>query len=56
MTKPKPKVKREDGDTTEKTRVMPKYHQRQNNNQDQGGERQSDIITTSRATFKGEYP
>ena len=56
MTEPNPEVKKEDGDVTETASSRPQYHQRQNNNQDQGGERQSDIITTSRATFKGEYP
>ena len=56
MTEPKPKVKKEDGDTTEKTRSKPQYYQLRNNNRDQGGKRQSDIIATPRATFKGECP
>ena len=55
MTEPKPEVKKEGGDTTEKTRPGPQYHQRRNNNRDQG-KRQSDRITTPRATFKGECP
>ena len=53
MTEPKPEVKKEDGDTTEKTRPRSQYHQRRNNNRDQG-KRQSDRITTPRATFTGE--
>ena len=57
MTEPKPKVKKEDGDNTEKTRSKPQYHQRQNNNLDQkGGGVQLDRIATLRATFKGECP
>ena len=55
MTETKPKLKREDGDTTVKMRLIPKYRQRRNNNRDQG-KRKSDIITTSKATFKVEYP
>ena len=55
MTEPKPEVKKEDRDTTEKTRPRYQYHQRQNNKLDQG-KRQSDRITTPRATFKGECP
>ena len=37
-------------------RSRPQYHQLRNNNRDQGGKRQSDIIATPRATFKGECP
>ena len=55
MTEPKPEAKKEDGDTPEKTRPRPQYHQRRNNKQYQG-KRQSDRITTPRATFKGECP
>ena len=56
MAEPKPEVKKEDGDTNEKTRSRPQYHQHQNNNQYQGGKRQSDRITTTIETFKGECP
>ena len=56
MTEPKLEVKKEDGYTTERTRPRPRYHQLQNNNQDQGGKLQSDKIITPRANFKGELP
>ena len=56
MTEPKPKVKKEDGDTMENTRLRPQYHQHRNNNQDQGRKQQSDRITNPRATFNGECP
>ena len=56
LTETKPKVKKEDGYTTEETRSRPQYHQLQNNNRYQGGKRQSDIISIPRATFKGECP
>ena len=56
MSEPKPKVKKEDGDTTEKTRSKPQYHQCWNKNRDQGGERQEDRIATPRINFKGEFP
>ena len=36
--------------------MKPQYHHFQNNNQDQGGKQQSDIIATPRATFKVECP
>ena len=56
MLEPKNEMNKEYGDTTEKTRSRPKYHQSLNSNQDQGGKWQSDRITTPKATFKGEYP
>ena len=56
MKKTKPEVKKENGDTTGKTRSRPQYHQRRNNNRDQGGKQQPDRIATPRATFKGECP
>ena len=55
MTEPKPEVKKEGGDTTEKTRPRPQYHQLRNDNR-YHGKQQSDRITTPRATFKGEFP
>ena len=48
-------MKNSDWDTTEKTMPRPQYHQRQNNNLDQG-KQQSDRITTLRATFKEKCP
>ena len=52
MTEPNPEVNKEDGDTTEKTMSRHQYHQRRNNNRDQG-KQQSDRITTPIETFKG---
>ena len=50
MTEPKPEVKKEYGDTTDNTSPRTQYQQLQNKNLDQGN-RQSDRITTPRATF-----
>ena len=56
MIENKPKVEKGSGDTTENTWSDPQYHQRRNNNRDQGGKQQPDRIATPRATFKGECP
>ena len=56
MLEPKNEMNKEYGDTTEKTRSRPKYHQGQNNNRYQEGKRQPDRITTPRYTFNGECP
>ena len=56
MNEPNPEMKKEDGVTMVKTISNYQYHQRRNNNRDQGGKRQSDRIATPRATFKGEFP
>ena len=53
MTEPNPEMKKEDEDTTEKTRPRSQYPQCRNNNQYQR-KQQSDRITTQRETFKGE--
>ena len=53
--KPKLKVKKEDGDNMEKTRLRPQCHRRWNNNKDQWGKLQSDIIANPKSAFKGEF-
>ena len=55
MTETKPEVKKEGGDTMEKTRLRPQCHRRWNNNKDQWGKLQSDIIANPKSAFKGEF-